>query len=102
MHFVAAQLRKNVKLDDFHARGDGPADFAHAANNGAPLGAAPPSVTQAGGGFDAWVVDARDNHECYGPTRPKVQHSQATGPAIKGASMMSSTPPRPRSQVLLS
>src|SRR5205814_2937574 len=77
-------------------------DLADAVDNDPLLIVPPLTLAQAHGGFDARVLSAGDEHSRYGPRSPKVQQSQATGAANSTASMMSSTPPNPGSQVLLS
>src|SRR5436190_16334900 len=99
MLFVAAQLGNVKDFLNFDAAGNPPADFPDAVDDNPPLLVAAGALPQASRRLDARVLNAGDDH---GPMRPSTQHSQATGPATRGASMMSSTPPRPRSQVLLS
>src|SRR5262245_32976293 len=104
MRLIAAQLREKIELKNLDARFQCPGDFPHAIDDDPPLLVAARAIAQPDRGFDAGIVNARDGRTSHrhGPSRPNSQHSQATGPAISGASMISSTPPRPRSQVLLS
>src|SRR6478736_2980235 len=95
------EIMKNEDFDELDTSRECPADLPHAVDNDPPLIIAAAALAQACRSFDSRIVGTGNLHDQVEKS-PNSQHNQATGPAINGASMISRTPPRPGSQVLLS